>query len=166
MGSLMAGWDSHVPDPKAEKPLNSSFSTHSYLLLGLSVTYQRNLSFTKGEIESYWRSKKKIEEEHLRAISGLSENSQESTFAESGRMLQRSSSLPLANRRENFMSVDSNTGLEKLIKRNGWWTSSNWAFLNEPPVIAAEGPTYKYASQYHITDFGSSKPDSQAGIST
>uniref|UniRef100_A0A2P2JLG0 Uncharacterized protein n=1 Tax=Rhizophora mucronata TaxID=61149 RepID=A0A2P2JLG0_RHIMU len=57
MGSLMAGWDSHVldRDPKLAK-------------------YKRNWSFTKEEIEAYWNSKKKIQEEHLRAISSPSES--------------------------------------------------------------------------------------------
>ncbi|KAF8377921.1 hypothetical protein HHK36_031309 [Tetracentron sinense] len=148
MGSLMAGWDSHIPDPKA-------------------VIYQRNLSSTKGEIEAYRRSKEKVEEEHLRTIPDSSESSQEiSTFAESGGRLQRSRSLPLANKREDLISVDANIGLEKLIKKNGWWASSNWAFLNDPPEIATECPSYKYASQYHITDFGSPKPDSCTKTST
>ncbi|OAY64096.1 hypothetical protein ACMD2_15321 [Ananas comosus] len=28
------------------------------------------------------------------------------------------------------------------------WTKSRWAFLNEAPVKAMDGPSYKYASQY------------------
>ncbi|KAJ6681154.1 DNA polymerase EPSILON CATALYTIC SUBUNIT A [Salix koriyanagi] len=40
MGSLMAGWDSPVPDP-------------------ISVKYRRNRSLTRGEIDAYWRSKKR-----------------------------------------------------------------------------------------------------------
>uniref|UniRef100_A0A2P2JLH2 Uncharacterized protein n=1 Tax=Rhizophora mucronata TaxID=61149 RepID=A0A2P2JLH2_RHIMU len=36
--------------------------------------YKRNWSFTKEEIEAYWNSKKKIQEEHLRAISSPSES--------------------------------------------------------------------------------------------
>lgn len=35
-----------------------------------AVTYRRNSSLTKGEIEAYWRKKRTTEEEHLRAISG------------------------------------------------------------------------------------------------
>lgn len=34
-----------------------------------SVKFKRNRSLTKEEIEAYWRSKRKLEEEHLRAIS-------------------------------------------------------------------------------------------------
>ncbi|KAK6939476.1 hypothetical protein RJ641_029007, partial [Dillenia turbinata] len=51
MGSLMAGWDSPVLDPKL-------------------VKFQRNWSLTKGEIKAYWKSKKETEEEHLRDIYG------------------------------------------------------------------------------------------------
>ncbi|OVA07055.1 hypothetical protein BVC80_1117g55 [Macleaya cordata] len=132
----MAGWDSPVSDPKF-------------------VTCQRNKSFTKEEIEAYWRSKKLIdkEEHNLKAITVLPEKSQEITSKkESGSgVFQRSSSLPLTDRRGNLLAVDTKTALEKLIKTNDWWTKSNWAFLNEPPVIATEGhPTYKYASQYHV----------------
>jgi hypothetical protein len=44
------------------------------------------------------------------------------------------------------------------------WTKSNWAFLNEPPVM--EAPTNKYASQFHIANLGSTKTNTgQHGIS-
>ncbi|XP_077244338.1 DNA polymerase epsilon catalytic subunit A [Tasmannia lanceolata] len=157
MGSLMAGWDSHVSDPKA-------------------VKYERNRSFTKEEIDAYWKSKKRVEEEHVSAISELLQNSQteeetgpgsqESLNTGSRTELQRSSSLPLTDRRGNFVTSDSKTDLEKLRKANDWWTGSKWAFLNEPPVTAMEGPSYKYASQYHVAAFCHSKPENSAGIST
>ncbi|XP_058092071.1 uncharacterized protein LOC131237963 isoform X2 [Magnolia sinica] len=150
MGSLMAGWDSPVQDPKA-------------------VTYQRNRSFTKGEIEAYWKSKKRIEEEHLKSISNSPQNSQESLYqgSESGSaaVLQRSSSLPLTVGRQDLVIGDSNTDVEKLRKTSDWWTRSNWAFLNVPPVTAMEGPSYKYASQYHVASVSNSKPDVRSGIS-
>jgi len=41
-----------------------------------SVQYRRNRSLTRGEIDAYWRLKKRIEEDHLKAISGLSSSSQ------------------------------------------------------------------------------------------
>lgn len=92
MGSLMAGWDSPVPDPKSCNPLDlsklfsfffllRSLNSHGILLISdiyvnvFPVTYQRNWSFTKGEIEAYWALKKKTEEEHLKAISSLSDHS-------------------------------------------------------------------------------------------
>lgn len=37
----------------------------------------RNRSFTKEEIEAYWRSKQKTVEEHLKEISTLSETNQQ-----------------------------------------------------------------------------------------
>jgi len=43
------------------------------------------------------------------------------------------------------------------------WTKSNWAFLNEPPVM--EAPTSKYASQYHVANLASSKLNTGHGIS-
>ncbi|XXG64887.1 hypothetical protein AAC387_Pa05g2718 [Persea americana] len=147
MGSLMAGWDSHVPDQK-------------------SVVYQRNRSFTKGEIEAYWKSRKRTEEEHLKAISNVLENSQESLYSGSGATLERSSSLPVTNTEVNFLVADPKADLEMLKKTNAWWTRSNWAFLNEPPVTAMEGPAYKYAAQYHVADVHKSKPEAHSVIKT
>uniref|UniRef100_A0A5B7BJZ3 Uncharacterized protein n=1 Tax=Davidia involucrata TaxID=16924 RepID=A0A5B7BJZ3_DAVIN len=145
MGSLMAGWDSHVPDPKL-------------------VKLQRNWSSTKEDIEAYWRSKKREEEEHLKAISGLSHGAQENTFKESEKIYESSSSLPPSSTNKDFLDMETQESLEK----NGWWISSKWAFLNEPPVIASEGPAYKYASQFHLANMPASKPDSdpRTGIST
>ncbi|GMP81386.1 hypothetical protein CsSME_00036119 [Camellia sinensis var. sinensis] len=151
MGSLMAGWDSQVPDPR-------------------TAEIQRNQSLTNEGIEAYWRSKKKVEEEHLRAISDLlMKSSQESIIMESER--KRSSSLPLSNTKESQREMETDqTNLEKLINKNGCimgcrWTRSSSAFLNEPPVIAAESPTNKYASQYHVAaGIATSKPSSITGI--
>ncbi|EEF52594.1 uncharacterized protein LOC8288949 [Ricinus communis] len=138
MGSLMAGWDSPVLDPK-------------------SVKYKKNWSFTKEEIEAYWKLKKKTEEEHLKAISTPSED--DTNYDDNdGIKLKRSSSLPEARTKEKEKS------LEKLITENGWWTRSNWAFLNEPPVLDRSSNTY--ASQFHIANFPASKPNNNTGIST
>ncbi|KAJ8772524.1 hypothetical protein K2173_027701 [Erythroxylum novogranatense] len=136
MGSLMAGWDSPVEDPK-------------------SVKYKKNWSFTKGEIDAYWNQKKKIQEEHLRAISSptSSDNSQDIPNEEDGvRTIQRSASAPVSNTRGGFIGgMDNQENLEKLMKKkDGWWTRSNWAFLNEPPVIERSSNTY--SSQFHIAD--------------
>ncbi|CAI9755876.1 unnamed protein product [Fraxinus pennsylvanica] len=125
MGSLMAGWDSPVPDDKA-------------------VKFQRNKSLTKEEIEAFWKSKKRKEEEHLREISVLSPRSQEQI-------------------KENFL--ESETSLDKLLQKNGWWISSNSAFLNEPPVIAPDGSNQKYKSQYHVATLtGITKTHVQTGL--
>ncbi|GAV77131.1 hypothetical protein CFOL_v3_20603 [Cephalotus follicularis] len=121
MGSLMAGWNSPIKDPK-------------------SSTYKRNWSFTKGEIDSYWKSKKKIEKEHLGVTSSLSDCSKEDADEESGSRYKRSSSFPLTNTKEGFGDMDAETNLEEL-KKHVWWTRSNWAFLNEPPVFEGHSKT-------------------------
>ncbi|KAJ4966483.1 hypothetical protein NE237_018332 [Protea cynaroides] len=128
----------------------------------LSAKYLRNRSFTKGEIETYWRLKKRTEEEHRRSIlSGLLETSQENgEQKESGVLrVQRSNSAPPANVRESITNMESETDLESIVTKNAWWTRSNWAFLNEPPVILTESPSYKYASQHQVINFCSSKTD-------
>ncbi|KAL5126880.1 hypothetical protein HKD37_14G039406 [Glycine soja] len=134
MGSLMAGWDSTHIDPQ-------------------SATLKRNRSLTKDEIDAYWKSKKKIEEEHLRAISNLSETIQASKSTEPEKKLQKSMTMPVTRARD-YLNMDIDTSLEHLIKKNGWWTKSSWAFLNEPPVT--EAASNKYKSQFHVTSMGSS----------
>ncbi|EPS69851.1 hypothetical protein M569_04910, partial [Genlisea aurea] len=115
MGSLMAGWDSHVSDPKHEK-------------------VRRSKSSTREEIAAFWKSKKQIEEEHLRDICFLSPRS------------QRLNSDPFPA----DYDVDTDARIERVLQKNGWWISSNSAFLNEPPVIPPEGSARKYASQFHV----------------
>ncbi|GFZ10337.1 hypothetical protein Acr_21g0009360 [Actinidia rufa] len=149
MGSLMAGWDSTVQD-------------------STTVKLQRNKSLTKEGIEAYWRSKKKAEEEHLRAISDIliTKSSQESMVKEPEIKIQRSTSMPLSKTKEGQLEMETETSLEKRILKNGWWTRSNSAFLNEPPVIGSEGgPAYKYASQFHVAGVASSDSNPN-GIST
>ncbi|CAL5384936.1 unnamed protein product [Camellia sinensis] len=158
MGSLMAGWNSTVHDPRTEK-------------------FERNRSLTKEEIEAYWVSKKKAEEERLRAIYDISMKStsqiqEKSTVEESERKIQRSSSLPLSNTKDGLLQMETETSFEKLIMKNGWWIRSNSAFLNEPPVIVSEVPAYKYASQFHVAGIATSTSTATAntqaptGIST
>ncbi|KAK4274781.1 hypothetical protein QN277_017958 [Acacia crassicarpa] len=132
MGSLMAGWDSPTLDPR-------------------SVKLVRNRSLTKEEIDAYWRSRKQIEEEHLKAISSIAENNKEQAnkYEESEKL----SSVELARMKE-FIGGDAGKSLEQLIKKDGWWTKSNWAFLNEPPVM--ETSSHKYASQFHVANLASS----------
>ncbi|CAI9116767.1 OLC1v1018003C1 [Oldenlandia corymbosa var. corymbosa] len=148
MGSLMAGWDSPVPDPRLEK-------------------LRRNSSLTRDEIQAFWRSRKAKEEEHLRDISSLSPRSQELVFEDARRRNQRSSSLPLPDTNDDDFDMKSDQlGIDKLIQKNGWWISSNWAFLNEPPVIGNEGRQYKYASQFHVANMGPSSHthNAQTGV--
>ncbi|CDP07497.1 unnamed protein product [Coffea canephora] len=143
MGSLMAGWDSPVQDPKVEK-------------------LRRNSSLTREEIQAFWKSKKQKEEEHLRDISMLSPRSQENVFEDARMRNRRSDSLPAQDAKEEDLDPETASNLEKLILKHGWWISSNSAFLNEPPVIAGEGPRYKYASQFHVADMASSKTNNAA----
>ncbi|XP_020594889.1 uncharacterized protein LOC110034989 isoform X2 [Phalaenopsis equestris] len=135
MGSLMAGWSSAGKDFRSEK-------------------FQRNKSLTKEEIESYWKSKKMNDEEHLTVLSDVqTENQMNGGSADK---FQRSISFPIGGERKMNYG-DENILTDELKKRDGWWTRSNWAFLNEPPVTAMEGPSYKYAAQYHVANIGRSK---------
>lgn len=127
MGSLMAGWDSPVSDPQAMK-------------------YRKNKSLTKEEIEAYWRSKKQIEEEHQRYISMLSPQSQNQAN------IAFEEAVKAEEERLNSSDLSSDESLDQLIKKNGWWISSNWAHLNEPPVKVPEGAASKYVSQFHVAN--------------
>ncbi|KAI7741854.1 hypothetical protein M8C21_014947 [Ambrosia artemisiifolia] len=139
MGSLMAGWDSHVPDPK-------------------SVQLERNRSMTKDEIATYWRSKKIDKEEYggvLKKTCTLSDVDQKNG---SEKIYRRSSSLP-TKKEDSIIQTKEDVGDDeeeervKLFKKHGWWINSRWAFLNEPPVIASETPS-RYAAQFHVATNG------------
>ncbi|XP_038886573.1 uncharacterized protein LOC120076743 [Benincasa hispida] len=144
MGSLMSGWNSPVLDPK-------------------SVKFKRNRSLTKDEIEAYWKSKKKSEEEHLRAISMPVDRYIDRETV--GIDYKRSSSFPPAkdvSAEAEFAENDlERENLEKL-KKIGWWTRSNSAFLNEPPVL--DGATKGYASLYGVADVASCKLNHSNGV--
>ncbi|XP_011028858.1 PREDICTED: uncharacterized protein LOC105128754 [Populus euphratica] len=135
MGSLMSGWDSPVPDRE-------------------SVKYQRNRSQTKGDIDAYWKSKKKTEEDHLKVLSRPSNCNQDGMY-EDGLKFQRPSS-PADT--EEFMDSEIEPSLEQLIKKNGWWASSVWAFLNETPEL--ERSSNNYSPQFHIASLATSKSNS------
>ncbi|KAB1220644.1 hypothetical protein CJ030_MR3G009406 [Morella rubra] len=142
MGSLMAGWDSPVRDPK-------------------SVALERNRSLTKAEVGAYWRAKKKAGEEHPGDIPSSPDYSiQRSSFGDSVKKYERSNSA--ANTKKGFMEMESEASLVKLITKNGWWTRSNWAFLNEPPV--SEGDSNSYTSQFHVAGLATSKSNAGDGI--
>ncbi|KAL4566366.1 hypothetical protein LXL04_030481 [Taraxacum kok-saghyz] len=132
MGSLMAGWDSPVRDPK-------------------SINFNRNMSMTKEEIASYWKSKKNEEEAYgaLKSCQTFSNGDKQlinivfSQKIELEKVYTRSNSLPST---KEIPVIEENH--EKLFNSHGWWINSRWAFLNEPPVI---GETHnRYASQFHV----------------
>ncbi|XP_022016355.1 uncharacterized protein LOC110915914 [Helianthus annuus] len=109
MGSLMAGWGSHVHD----------------------LQYERNRSLTKEEIASFWRLKK-MEEEELFFLKA------------SHRLSKEDKSEPLSP-----SLVKEEDSMEPLLKKHGWWISSKWAFLNEPPNMSWKA-TSNYVAQFHI----------------
>lgn len=115
-----------------------------------SASLERNRSLTNEEIDAFWRSKKETEDEHLKVISNLSRTIQPGKYEDI---------VPLARPMKKSFGMD----VDKNMKKNGWWTKSNWAFLNEPPVM--EAPTNKYASQYHVANLVSSKLNTGHGIS-
>nr|XP_043608285.1 uncharacterized protein LOC122580080 [Erigeron canadensis] len=138
MGSLMAGWDSHIHDPK-------------------SIKLNRNKSMTKEGIETYWRSKRNIvqqvdvaDDDVLKPCHTFSEGDQKN---ETKKMYNRSNSLPIKNKSSSIIEAseegDHEEDQEALFKKRGWWINSRWAFLNEPPVLASETP-FRYASQFHV----------------
>ncbi|KAK9947059.1 hypothetical protein M0R45_012496 [Rubus argutus] len=160
MGSLMAGWNS-IPKSKSD-------------------TYKRNRSLTNDEIEAYWRSNKKPDEKQQHIIKDMSSpdtitsthEEKTGTVDKSGIKFQKSSSLPVARTRtdqdqEYFMHGETETmasSAHKLINNNGWWTRSNWAFLNEPPTSELGAPNSTgYTSQFHVASATSGSVD---GIST
>ncbi|KAK3231639.1 hypothetical protein Dsin_003520 [Dipteronia sinensis] len=127
MGSLMAGWDSPTSDPK-------------------SVKYKRNKSLMKEEIDNYWREhKSKDQEDHLKPISSSSDISHDDDDQES---------KSKEDEKQSGVTKKETKNLEKFMKTNAWWTRSNLAFLNEPPVF--EGNTKRYASQFHVANLSTS----------
>ncbi|XP_062098964.1 uncharacterized protein LOC133804864 [Humulus lupulus] len=134
MGSLMSGWDSPVFASKSGTNKRN-----------------RNRSLTKEDIEAFWRTKNKTVEEHLKDLSDAKQHQKIEKFEEddSGKEFHhqvRSRSVSLDNLK---VDVDSDqTSIENIIKKHGWWTKSNWAFLNEPP--ASEDAPNTYVSQFHV----------------
>ncbi|KAI8548857.1 hypothetical protein RHMOL_Rhmol07G0306600 [Rhododendron molle] len=60
-------------------------------------------------------------------------------------------SLLFAKAEEDDLGMEPQMSLEEFLKKTGWWSRTSSAFLNEPPVIAADQiPAYKYASQFHV----------------
>ncbi|KAL4584299.1 hypothetical protein LXL04_008895 [Taraxacum kok-saghyz] len=106
----------------------------------------RNRSLTKEEISAFWRLKKMEEEElfFLKASYRLSKDDKKIMYDGSGL-------LPVS------LVAKEEENMEPLLKKHGWWISSKWAFLNEPPKVRKEA-SYNYIAQFqvarkHIVDF-------------
>lgn len=173
MGSLVAGWDS---------PTSNSGKGR----------FERNKSLTNEGIETFWKLKRQVEEEHLEAVAKAQAQGHATSDFEfpthdnikvSEAVLTRgathpklaanrptgldtSRSFPAYNSRSfpayNTTTVAADSQLTKddldnLRNGKAWWTRSNWAFLNEPPVMATEGSAHKYATQYHVSGPGSTQ---------
>ncbi|GLJ17771.1 hypothetical protein SUGI_0310200 [Cryptomeria japonica] len=130
MGSLMAGWDAK------------------------RVFIQKNVSMTKEEVENYWRNKRVIEEEHLIAA-----------LKAAARIKTQNLTDEDYRRFEDSLAEEENT--EKMKKKEfhgeerigikDWWTKSNYAYLNQPPVKSVEEkPKSSYIAQFHIANVGKS----------
>nr|XP_043618356.1 uncharacterized protein LOC122590091 [Erigeron canadensis] len=119
MGSLMPGWSSPVHSLESER---------------------NNRSLTKEEIAEFWRLKKMEEEElfFLKASYRLSKEDQKVVF-------DGSELIP----HPSLNDVQEEHSTEPLLKKHGWWISSKWAFLNEPPKRSCEA-SYSYVAQFHI----------------
>ncbi|KAJ3669331.1 hypothetical protein LUZ60_011281 [Juncus effusus] len=153
MGSLMAGWSSPSIDEHKARA-------------------QRNNSLTKEEINHFWKSQKKTDgeegnfsfspygspsqlspvfltdEEKRKAISPFSRSYKDSWLTDH---LQSGPNSPRIVESEN--QEDQMTG--KPDKTGDWWTRSNWAFLNEPPLDDTNGVAHKYTAQFNVARLAS-----------
>ncbi|KAI3521971.1 hypothetical protein L1887_11448 [Cichorium endivia] len=98
----------------------------------------KNRSLTKEEISAFWRLKKMEEEElfFLKASYRLSKEDKEVVY-------HGCENLPPS------LVAKEKESMEPLLKKHGWWISSKWAFLNEPPKVPMEA-SYSYVAQFHI----------------
>ncbi|CAN6467527.1 unnamed protein product [Victoria cruziana] len=111
----MAGWDSPFVDPE-------------------KVNYERNKSFTREEIENFWKQRKAEDEEaYCKEENDLQEQDITS--------------------QQNNLANDE----EKLEKKDDWWTRSSWAYLNEPPEDDAKDRSFNYVAQFHVAEMANKK---------
>lgn len=146
MGSLMAGWDSPILEAK-------------------QVRIHLNNSMTKEEIANYWREKRIIEEEHLLSAFKSAARIKARTFtAEDYKRFEDS----LAEDEKPQMKNTGETDEETRIGIKDWWTKSNYAYLNQPPLTATmevpAKPKYKYTAQFDIARLGKARNDSETGF--
>ncbi|KAJ3680476.1 hypothetical protein LUZ60_016754 [Juncus effusus] len=123
-------------------------------------------SVTRDEINSFWRMKKMIEEEHLMAAQKAA-----------ARLRAKSLKEEDYRRFEQLLKeiLDDQDDLEKEEVQAGiikdWWTKSKYAYLNQPAVKSMgditkqHGYTYTYVPQKICFSFYS-KPSNQFFITT
>ncbi|CAH2036800.1 unnamed protein product [Thlaspi arvense] len=92
-----------------------------------SNSVRRCKSLTREEIDVFWKTKKK-NEEHVQAVSKLVAQEVEGSQAKEEKVVE--------------------DPYENQSKRSGWWTRSNWAFLNEPRE--EEGRPNNYVPQFQV----------------
>ncbi|XP_031498705.1 uncharacterized protein LOC116263205 [Nymphaea colorata] len=114
MGSLMAGWDSPFVDPER-------------------VNYERNKSFTREEIETFWKQRKA---EHEAYCKEENDHQEQETITD----------------QENLVNDQ-----EKIDKKDDWWTRSSWAYLNEPPEDDTNYRSFNYVAQFHVAEMANKK---------
>ncbi|KAK8936677.1 hypothetical protein KSP39_PZI012612 [Platanthera zijinensis] len=105
---------------------------------------RRNKSLIKEEIEVYWKTKKTLKEDQLNVISNALSESQDINGDRAKNMMQRSISMPMGEQKERaILGMHTNDELD--VQR----------------MEAMEGPSYKYAAQYHVAaDIGRVKTTS------
>ncbi|CAN6286313.1 unnamed protein product [Urochloa humidicola] len=137
MGSLMAGWDSPV--------LGDDKKVHA----------RRNRSLTKEEVEAFWKQRRRSEDGG-ELTSPLASPATESPFGS----LEKAARSPRGRggassprvRVDGFLSGDGDDGAaaDSPSKSRDWWTRSNWAFLNEPPLEEPSGKAQSYTPQFDV----------------
>lgn len=72
----------------------------------------------------------------------------------------------LADDEKLRMKNTSDTAEETRIGVKDWWTKSNYAYLNQPPLTTMEPakPKYNYTAQFDIARLGKARNDSETGF--
>jgi hypothetical protein len=117
MGSLMAGWNSPVLHSRRESCKGS-------------------ISLTKQAIESFWETKRVIEELCALAEWALAEKQGKLLLMQTSETEEEIENKPEEQETISFGIKD-------------WWTKSSYAFLNQPPLMTMDGvPKYRFSAQY------------------
>ncbi|XP_051230326.1 uncharacterized protein [Lolium perenne] len=118
MGSLMAGWSSHVLQDDNK------------------VGFMRNRSLTKEEVKAFWRQHKKPEVDNDGGTVEVTPPPLASSpHPESPRSLRPSTLSHVRSSPPEMTRTDGGDtdAADSPSTSRDWWTRSSWAFLNEPP---------------------------------